>query len=168
MWLFACRLDACNIFEFLVKWQKNRGLDPNSCPEHSQYITDLCRQFSETLMEQLSQVASRVEQEMMHPVEQEVLLHAQHCNELVRQSLVSVMTQLESVLLQESSPCKVKVVLVETIFLCFQQSTSDILLALTYLLPLPCICGARNYLLYLDLLLQKVSVKDTICCKNSF
>lgn len=89
----TCRLDASNIFEFLVKWQKNRGLDPNSCPEHSQYITDLCRQFSETLMGKLSQVAGEVEQEMLHPVQQEVLLHAQHCTELIRQSLVREMQQ---------------------------------------------------------------------------
>eukprot|EP00731_Ephydatia_muelleri_P023326 Em0015g909a len=36
-------LESENIFEFQLKWQKNRGLDPEHNPSHSAYLDSLCK-----------------------------------------------------------------------------------------------------------------------------
>lgn len=77
------RLDFANIFEFLLKWQKNKGLDTKQVLEHEQYITVLCQKVKNVLAKRLSQVAEEIGGEMSCSVYQDVLINAKYCKELL-------------------------------------------------------------------------------------
>ena len=82
-------MDFANIFEFLLKWQKNQGLDTKQVLEHEHYITVLCQKVKNVLTKRLSQVAEEIGAEMSCSVYQDVLINAQYCKELLTHYKVS-------------------------------------------------------------------------------
>ena len=85
----TCSLDASNIFEFPIKWERGKGLDPSTCQPHKEYLTEMCERVSRSLEQQISQAADMVGRETSHPNYQEVLTHSLHCRALHNSHLVS-------------------------------------------------------------------------------
>ena len=83
------RLDASNIFEFPVKWQKNKGVDPDLCPSHSDYLSEMCEKVSGALHQQISDAAALLELQSSNATHQEVLVHGAHCKKIVQKYMVS-------------------------------------------------------------------------------
>lgn len=83
------RLEASNIFEFPIKWQKNSGLDPDNNSTHSQYLTSMCEKFSSTLESKIANTASLLRVQTSNTVYQEVLHHGACCQEHVQKFMVS-------------------------------------------------------------------------------
>ena len=86
-----CRLDANNIFESPIKWQKNTGLDPNLSYAHSQYLTSMSERFSSTLETKIAKTADLLQAQTSSTsaVYQEVLCHGAYCKEQVKKCMVS-------------------------------------------------------------------------------
>lgn len=82
-------MDYSNIFEFLLKWQKNQGLDTEQVSEHEHYIAVLCQKVKSVLVQRLSQVAKEIGVEMSCSVYQDVLTNAKYCKELLTHYKVS-------------------------------------------------------------------------------
>ena len=83
------RLDATNIYEFPLKWQRNRGLDPDLNSTHSEYLAELCDKFFSIMEAKISDAANLLQMQTLHPVYQEVLHHGAYCREKAKDFLVS-------------------------------------------------------------------------------
>lgn len=83
------RLDASNIFEFPVKWEKNKGVDPDLCPSHSDYLLEMCEKVSSALQKQISDAADLLNMQGSNATHQEVLIHGAHCKKIVQRYMVS-------------------------------------------------------------------------------
>ena len=85
------RLDSTNILEFYVKWQKNKGLDPDGNPTHLEYLSDLAESVQTTLTGKIADTADLLEVQSGSLVYQEVLCHGQYCKERAKTFWVCVM-----------------------------------------------------------------------------
>ena len=81
-------LDASNIHEFPIKWQRGKGVDPTLCPSHEAYLTDMCERVSLCLEGHISEAADTVNMQCSNSVYQEVLTHNYHCRELYQTYMV--------------------------------------------------------------------------------
>jgi hypothetical protein len=77
--IFPCRLDSTNIIEFSLKWQKNKGLDPDENPTHSEYLSSIAESVRSSLMQMIADTADLLEVQSGSPVYQEALCHGQYC-----------------------------------------------------------------------------------------
>ena len=67
------RLDSTNIFEFLIKWQRGKGLDLGENSLHQDYLQELCKEMVATLTEKISSVANRLDNKTGGRLYQEVM-----------------------------------------------------------------------------------------------
>lgn len=74
-------LDSTNIAEFCLKWQKNRGLDPDENPSHTEYLSVLTESVQSSIEQMIANAADLLEVQSGSPVYQEVLCHGQYCKE---------------------------------------------------------------------------------------
>lgn len=84
------RLDSTNIFEFLIKWQKGKGLDPVENPSHSEYLQDFSRDMVTALQEKISAAAECLEHTVKDKVCQEAMHHSMHCKKKASAFMVSI------------------------------------------------------------------------------
>ena len=90
-----------NIFEFPIKWEKGKGLDPTSCQSHQDYLTQMCGSVSQSLEQQISLAADMVSRQTCHPTYQEVLVHSIHCRTIYKSYKVyAIQPQINE------TPCK--------------------------------------------------------------
>ena len=73
------RLESENIFEFQLKWQKNRGLDPEHNPSHSAYLESLCKRLTSGLERRIGDMAAFMSVLDVNRTYQEVLHHGAYC-----------------------------------------------------------------------------------------
>jgi hypothetical protein len=91
MFIYAtyCRLDSTNISEFLIKWQKGKGLDPVENLSHKEYLHDVCQEMVIALQEKISAAAECLEQRVRDKVCQEVMHHGTYCKKKATTFMVS-------------------------------------------------------------------------------
>ena len=84
------RLDASNICDFPLQWQKGKGLDPENNPSHGQYIASLCEAVRTSLIEKLELTAAEraTKTDPQTDVYQEALLHVDHCKAISKDTVV--------------------------------------------------------------------------------
>ena len=85
---FVNSLDASNIFEFSLKWEKNKGLDPEQCPSHAQYLSEISEKMTGTIEQQITEAAHILQLQSSSRTYQEVLAHGAHCKEIVTKAMV--------------------------------------------------------------------------------
>lgn len=81
-------LDSSNIFEFPIKWERGKGLDPDSCPPHEDYLIQMCERVCHTLQEHISHAADIVHMQTCNATYQEVLVHSTHCQKIAQTYMV--------------------------------------------------------------------------------
>ena len=86
----CCRLDSSNIFEFLIKWQKGKGLDPVENPSHKEYLQDASREMVAALKEKISAAAECLEHRVKDKVCQEAMHHSVYCKKKASTFMVSI------------------------------------------------------------------------------
>ena len=80
--IYLCiRLDASNIFEFPLKWQKEKGLDPVENSSHLHYLENLCDKMVEALMKNIDTVSEAMEWEASNEAYFEAVHHSIYCRE---------------------------------------------------------------------------------------
>jgi len=74
---FKCssRLDTTNIFEFMVRWQKGKGLHPSENTAHEIYLKELCASMVDAVTKKLGAVCEAIEEEEKNQTFVEVLHH---------------------------------------------------------------------------------------------
>lgn len=72
-------MDAANIFEFPLKWQKGKGLDPKENSLHVQYLDRLCDTMVEAVKEKIDAVSKAIESEGSHKTYLEAVHHSLYC-----------------------------------------------------------------------------------------
>ena len=82
------RLESENIFEFSLKWQKGKGLDPTHNSSHSAYLEDLCQKFTSGLKRRIEDRAAFMSALDGHRTYQEVLHHGAYCRSRASTCLV--------------------------------------------------------------------------------
>ena len=85
---YSCRLDSSNVFEFPVKWERGRGLDPTNCQPHEDYLSRMCERVRQSLEQQISLAADTVNRQTCHTTYQETLTHGVHCQTLLKSHMV--------------------------------------------------------------------------------
>ena len=83
-----CRLDSSNVFEFPVKWERGKGLDPTNCQPHEGYLSRMCERVRQSLEQQISLAADTVNRQTCHTTYQETLTHGVHCQTLLKSHMV--------------------------------------------------------------------------------
>ena len=81
-------LDVSNIFEFPIKWQQDKGLDPATCPLHEEYLTQMCGKVSLNLEQRITEAADRASMQSSNATYQEVLTHGGYCRNIVQTCVV--------------------------------------------------------------------------------
>ena len=84
-YVYTHRLDASNIFEFSLKWQKNKGLDPDL---NSEYLAKMSEKLTAALEATISDSAKFIQEHTGSAVYQEVLCHGTYCKEKAKDFLV--------------------------------------------------------------------------------
>ena len=80
--IYLCiRLDASNIFEFPLKWQKEKGLDPVGNSSHLHYLDSLCDKMVEALMKNIDTVSDAMEWAASNEAYLEAVHHSIYCKE---------------------------------------------------------------------------------------
>ena len=83
-------LDASNIFEFLIKWQRGRGVDPSAYQPHEDYLMQMCEKVSNTFEQHISDAADILGMQSSNATYQEVLVHAVHCRKIAKSCMVRI------------------------------------------------------------------------------
>lgn len=73
------RLDSTNIFEFLIKWQRGKGLDPLEKTTHAEYLQELSLEMIDALKARISATAEAIESQSRDEICQEVMCHSVYC-----------------------------------------------------------------------------------------
>lgn len=76
--------------EFSLKWQKNKGLDPDENPAHLEYLSDLSESVQSMLTQMIADTADLLEVRCCSPVYQEALCHGHYCKERAESFLVCI------------------------------------------------------------------------------
>lgn len=88
MGILSHRLDASNIYEFPIKWQRGKGVDPATCPSHETYLTQMCERVCQCLEQHISRAADIINIQSHNSTYQEVLTHNTHCRKLYQTYMV--------------------------------------------------------------------------------
>ena len=92
--MYAHSLDVSNIFEFPVKWERGKGLDPTACQPHQDYLGQMCDRLSQSLEQQISLAAEAIDRQTCHATYQEVLTHGLHCRTVFNSHMVNTSRQM--------------------------------------------------------------------------
>ena len=73
-------LDKNNVVSYNIKWTE-KGVDPNLCFEHAQYIDKFCQDVSRMMKEGISRAAKKHSTELYGPLFEEVAQHTLFCQQ---------------------------------------------------------------------------------------
>lgn len=81
-------MDAGNIFEFLLKWQKGKGLDPSDNTAHAEYLEDLGLRMTTVLKDRITGVARMMDSGAGNSVFQETSYQNIYCKKKALATMV--------------------------------------------------------------------------------
>lgn len=63
-------------------------MDPDLCPSHSDYLSEMCEKVFSALHQQISDAAHLLRMQSSNATHQEVLIHGAYCKKMVQKHMV--------------------------------------------------------------------------------